>query len=100
MSATPADVVTVVSGLPRSGTSMMMRMLDAGGLPVLTDYKRLPDASNPQGYYEFERAKKLRDGDSEWLESARGKAVKVISALLEFLPPMYPYKILFMQRNI
>ena len=96
----PREVITVVSGLPRSGTSMMMRMLDAGGLPVLTDYKRLPDASNPQGYYEFERVKKLRKGDREWLESARGKAIKVISALLEFLPPMYSYKILFMQRNI
>jgi hypothetical protein len=79
---------------------MMMRMLDAGGLPVLTDAKRLPDESNPNGYYEFERVKKLADGDCEWLEAARGKAVKVISGLLEFLPPIYPYKILFMKRHI
>jgi hypothetical protein len=79
---------------------MMMRMLDAGGMSVLTDSRRLPDESNPNGYYEFERVKKLGEGDCEWLESARGKAVKVISGLLEFLPPIYPYKILFMQRNI
>jgi hypothetical protein len=79
---------------------MMMRMLDAGGLPLLTDSKRLPDESNPNGYYEFERVKKLADGDCEWLEAARGKAVKVISGLLEFLSPIYPYKILFMQRHI
>lgn len=78
----------------------MMRMLDAGGLPVLTDSKRLPDESNPYGYYEFERVKKLGEGDCQWLEAARGKAVKVISGLLEFLPPIYPYKILFMQRHI
>jgi hypothetical protein len=79
---------------------MMMKMLEAGGLPCLTDLKRSPDESNPQGYYEFESVKKLPDGDQEWLQAARGKAVKVISALLEFLPPIYPYKILFMQRNI
>jgi hypothetical protein len=96
----PSEVITVVSGLPRSGTSMMMRMLDAGGLPVLTDSRRLPDESNPNGYYEFERVKKLGDGDCEWLEAAQGKAVKVVSGLLEFLPPIYPYKVLFMQRHI
>jgi hypothetical protein len=96
----PSQVIKVVSGLPRSGTSMMMRMLDAGGMPVLTDARRLPDESNPNGYYEFERVKKLSEGDCEWLEEARGKAVKVISGLLEFLPPGYPYKIIFMQRNM
>ena len=96
----PSEVITIVSGLPRSGTSMMMKMLEAGGLYSLTDFKRLPDESNPHGYYEFERVKKLQDGDQEWLEAAQGKVVKVISALLEFLPPIYPYKILYMQRNI
>lgn len=96
----PSEVITIVSGLPRSGTSMMMKMLEAGGLPSLTDFKRSPDESNPRGYYEFERVKKLQDGDQEWLETAQGKVVKVISALLEFLPPIYPYKILYMQRNI
>jgi len=95
-----SEAISVVSGLPRSGTSMMMKMLDAGGIPVLTDSKRSPDASNPQGYYELERVKRLRYGDQEWLEAARGKAVKVISALLEYLPPVYQYKVLFMQRNI
>jgi len=96
----PSEVITVVSGLPRSGTSMMMKMLEAGGLPSLTDFKRPPDESNPHGYYEFERVKKLQDGDQEWLEAAQGKVVKVVSALLEFLPTNYPYKILYMQRNI
>lgn len=77
-----------------------MRMLAAGGMSVLTDSRRLPDENNPNGYYEFERVKKLSEGDCEWLETAQGKAVKIISGLLEFLPPLYPYKIIFMQRNI
>jgi hypothetical protein len=95
----PAEVITVVSGLPRSGTSMMMKMLDAGGLPCLTDSKRLPDENNPRGYYEFERVKKLPEGDCDWLVEAQGKVVKVVSTLLEHLPTVYPYKIVYMQRN-
>ena len=92
--------IIVVSGLPRSGTSMMMKALEAGGIPPLTDHERAADESNPKGYYEFERAKKLREGDMGWLEQARGKAVKVISALLEYLPTRYTYKIIFMQREM
>jgi len=92
--------ITVVSGLPRSGTSMMMRMLEAGGLPVLTDRQRTPDENNPRGYYEFERVKQLRSGDGAWLPEASGKAVKIISALLEYLPPCYRYRVLFMQRDL
>lgn len=92
--------VIIVSGLPRSGTSMMMKTLAAGGLLPVTDNLRTADESNPKGYYEFERVKKLKDGDYEWLEGAQGKVVKVISALLEFLPANYRYKIIFMQRNI
>lgn len=90
--------VILVSGLPRSGTSMMMKMLEAGGIPPLTDNIRSADADNPKGYYEFERAKKLREGDTGWLEEAGGKSVKTISALLEHLPPGYQYKVLFMRR--
>lgn len=93
-------VITIVSGLPRSGTSMMMKMLDAGGLPPLTDELRQPDDDNPKGYYEFERVKKLDTGDVAWLVDARGKAVKVIAALLKHLPSDHHYKVIFMQRRL
>ena len=93
----PPDI-TIVSGLPRSGTSMMMKMLEAGGLPPLTDKLRTADDDNPKGYYEFERVKKLDEGDIAWLSEARGKAVKIISALLTYLPPTYTYRVIFMQR--
>jgi hypothetical protein len=92
------DSITIVSGLPRSGTSMMMKMLEAGGIEVLTDKIRGADEDNPKGYYEFERVKKVKD-DQAWLEDARGKVVKVISALLEDLPPGYDYKVIFMRRK-
>ena len=97
---TPTQIVTVVSGLPRSGTSMMMRMLEAGGIPPLTDELREADKDNPKGYYEFERVKKLDEGDTDWVEEAQGKSVKVISALLKHLPPGYTYKLIFMRRKI
>ena len=93
------DFITIVSGLPRSGTSMMMKMLEAGGMEILTDKIREADDDNPQGYYEFERVKKLKE-DQAWLEDARGKAVKVISALLKDLPPGYNYKVIFMRRKL
>ena len=92
--------ITVVSGLPRSGTSMLMKMLEAGGMPPLTDNLRTADDDNPKGYYEFERVKKMPDGDLSWVEEAPGKAVKVISALLEHLPQGYSYRVLFMQRKM
>ncbi|NOZ72365.1 MAG: sulfotransferase [Chloroflexi bacterium] len=92
--------VIVVSGLPRSGTSMLMKMLEAGGLSVVTDGEREADTDNPKGYYEFERVKQLDKGDTAWVEEAQGKAVKVISALLEHLPPGYEYKVLFMERRM
>ena len=91
--------VIVVSGLPRSGTSMMMRMLAEGGVPILTDELRRADDDNPKGYFELEVVRQLKDGNTTWLEEARGKAVKVISALLEFLPHEYQYKIIFMERD-
>ncbi len=92
--------VIVVSGLPRSGTSMMMKMIEAGGIPPMIDGIREADGDNPKGYYEFERVKKLDKGDTEWVAEARGKAVKVISQLLKHLPDGYEYKVIFMQRNI
>lgn len=95
---TDSHGIVIVSGLPRSGTSMMMKMLEAGGIPPLTDRLRTADDDNPKGYYEFERAKKLKDGDNAWLPDAQGKAVKVISALLTHLPPDYSYRVIFMVR--
>jgi hypothetical protein len=92
--------IIIVSGLPRSGTSMMMKMLAAGGVPVLTDAIRRADDDNPEGYFEFERAKQLDKGDTAWLDEARGKAVKVISALLPHLPDTYVYRVIFMERDI
>jgi hypothetical protein len=92
--------ITIVSGLPRSGTSMMMKMLEAGGMQILTDNVRLADDNNPKGYYEFERVKKLKDGDTAWIETAQGKVLKIISALLEHLPGEYHYKVVFMRRSM
>lgn len=94
------EAIVVVSGLPRSGTSMMMKMLDAGGIPPLTDEIREADSDNPKGYYEFERVKQLDKGDTAWLPQAQGKAVKVISALLQHLPDDYTYYVIFMRREI
>jgi hypothetical protein len=92
------DYIVVVSGLPRSGTSMMMKMLDAGGQPILTDNLREPDANNPNGYYEFERVKQLTDGDFDWIPEAGGKVVKIVTGLVMNLPSDHKYKVIFMQR--
>lgn len=91
--------VTIVSGLPRSGTSMMMRMLEAGGMPVLIDNIRTADPDNPRGYYEFEAVKQTKS-DPSWLDSAPGKAVKMVYRLLYDLPNTYEYRVLFMRRNL
>jgi hypothetical protein len=93
-------VVTIVSGLPRSGTSIMMQMLEAGGITLLVDEIRKADADNPRGYYEFQRVKRLEEGDYDWLTEADGKAVKVISALLEHLPGTYHYRVILMTRRM
>lgn len=79
---------------------MMMRMLEAGGIPPLSDGQRAADENNPRGYYEFEAVKKLPEGKYAWLAQANGKAVKVISALLEYLPAGYPYRVVFMERDL
>lgn len=102
MSPTPnsSAPVIVVSGLPRSGTSLMMNMLQAGGIPIVTDEERTADDDNPKGYFELERVKQLSKGDVSWVPEARGQAVKVISALLEHLPPTCQYRVLFMRRRL
>ncbi len=91
--------VTIVSGLPRSGTSMMMRMLEAGGMPVLTDQIRSADTDNPRGYYEFEAVKRTAQ-DSSWLNRAEGHAVKMVYRLLYDLPDNFDYRVLVMRRDL
>lgn len=93
--------IIVVSGLPRSGTSMMMTMLAAAGLPVVTDEIRTADEDNPKGYFELEQIKDLdKTRDKSWLRQHRGKVVKIISFLLKDLPDDNAYKVLFMRRNL
>jgi hypothetical protein len=92
--------IVVVSGLPRSGTSMAMKMLDAGGMPLVTDGLRQADISNPNGYYEFEPVKDLQRGEAAWLATARGKAVKIVSPLITYLPESYDYQVIFMRRPL
>jgi hypothetical protein len=96
---TAKQPIIIVSGLPRSGTSMMMRMLAEGGLPILTDELRRADDDNPNGYFELEVVRQLKEGNLAWLKDADGKVVKVISALLEYLPQDHHYKIIFMERD-
>ncbi len=93
--------IVVVSGLPRSGTSMVMKMLEAGGLPILTDGLRTADEDNPKGYYEVERVKNLaQEDDKRWLAEARGKVIKVISYLLKSLPSRFNYRVVFIRREM
>ena len=93
------ETITIVSGLPRSGTSMMMAMLQAGGLSILTDKIRKADKDNPKGYFELEKVKEI-EKDQSWLKKAEGKVVKIISSLLEFLPKDDDYQIIFMERDL
>jgi hypothetical protein len=91
--------IILVSGLPRSGTSMMMQMLEAGGIELIVDHIRKADENNLRGYYELEKIKQLNK-DSSWLENAYGKAIKVVSMLLYQLPMNKKYKIIFMTRKM
>jgi hypothetical protein len=93
--------IIVVSGLPRSGTSMAMKMLEAGGMSVVTDGARSADEDNPRGYFEDERVKDLeRTDDKSWVAGCRGKVLKVISFLLKDLPDEHRYQVIFMQRDL
>jgi hypothetical protein len=93
------SIIVIVSGLPRSGTSMMMRMIEAGGVEVVTDNIRMADVDNPQGYYEFEKVKRIKN-DSSWLKGCRNKAFKMVSELLYHLPGNEKYKVVFMRRDM
>jgi LPS sulfotransferase NodH len=92
-------MITIVSGLPRSGTSLMMQMLAAGGMPVLSDGERRADTDNPRGYLEWERVKQLPK-EPGLIAEAEGKVVKVISQLLLSLPAGHEYRVIFMQRPL
>lgn len=95
------EPIIIVSGLPRSGTSMMMKMLDAAGLPIMTDEIRTADVDNPKGYFEFERVKDLeKEKDKSWVREGRGKVLKVISFLIKDLPDENFYRIIFMRRDL
>jgi hypothetical protein len=95
------EPVIIVSGLPRSGTSMMMKMLDAAGLEMMVDHERTADEDNPKGYYEYERVKDLeKEPDKSWVGQARGKVLKVISHLLKDLPDDNYYQVIFMRRDL
>ena len=93
------EVITVISGLPRCGTSMMMQMLEAGGMQIVTDHIRKADEDNPRGYYEFEKVKEIKN-KTDWLEACHGKAFKMVSALLFYLPKDKRYKVIFMKRRM
>ncbi len=93
--------VVIVSGLPRSGTSMMMKMLTAAGLEIVTDNVRTADPDNPKGYFEYERVKELdKGGDKGWLREHKGKVLKIISFLLKDLPDDCFYQVIFMRRDL
>lgn len=93
------NTIIIVSGLPRSGTSMMMQMLTSGGLTALTDDVRAKDTNNPKGYFEYEKVKSLGQ-NADWLHLAQGKVIKVIAQLVPFLPNQFDYKIIMMHRDI
>jgi len=92
-------MITIVSGLPRSGTSLMMQMLHAGGLPVLSDSVRKPNLDNPRGYLEWERVKQLKK-DPSLIAEAEGKVVKIVSEFVMSLSSVHDYRIVFMQRPL
>lgn len=93
------DKVIIVSGLPRSGTSMIMQMLKAGGIELIYDELRPVDQSNPNGYFELEKVKSLAE-DNSWIPNCKGKAIKILYHLLKYLPKELDYKIIFMHRNL
>ena len=91
--------LTIVSGLPRSGTSLMMQMLEAGGLPALTDGVRAADVDNPKGYYEFEPVKTTKE-DPSWVSAGVGNVVKMVHLLLLDLPAGFDYRVVFLRRDL
>ena len=97
----PGEPIVVVSGLPRSGTSMLMKMLESGGMEILSDSERAADIDNPKGYFEYERIKDLeKENDKSYVREGRGKVLKVISFLIKDLPDDNDYSVIFMRRDL
>src|SRR5580698_469506 len=92
-------MITIVSGLPRSGTSMLMQMLVAGGMTPLTDNLRQPDEDNPRGYFEFEPVKQMAN-DTSWIDQARGKVIKIVAPMIPNLPDGVPCRVILIERDI
>lgn len=95
----PRDFATIVTGLPRSGTSLVMQMLGAGGMPLLVDDARPPDADNPHGYFEHAAVKRIRD-DARFVSAAIGRALKIVVPLVTHLPATVPLRVLFVERDL
>ena len=93
------EYITVVSGLPRSGTSMLMKILEKGKITPFIDNIRIADSDNPEGYYEFDPVKKLKD-DNSWLFKCKGHSVKIVSPLIENIPLNLNYKVIFIDRDM
>jgi hypothetical protein len=91
--------ILVVSGLPRSGTSMLMQMLEAAGFPLRYDRLRTPDSHNPRGYYEFAPIKGIRN-DATIVVGAEGRGIKVVAPLLPSMPPGFDYRVVFIERDM
>jgi hypothetical protein len=95
------EPLIVVSGLPRSGTSMLMQMIEAGGVEIVADFERAADPDNPEGYYELERVKQIDGGEeTAWLVDVRGKAIKIVSHYLRYLPDTNNYRVIFVHRDL
>ncbi len=95
------EPIVVVSGLPRSGTSMLMKMLESGGMEILSDSERAADIDNPKGYFEYGRIKDLeKETDKSYIREGRGKVLKVISFLIKDLPDDNDYRVIFMRRDL
>jgi hypothetical protein len=92
-------MITIVSGLPRSGTSLLMQMLKISNMNILSDNIRQADESNPRGYYEYEKVKSLQK-DNSWMQQQDGKVIKIIAQLLKYIPKKLQYKVIFMERNL
>jgi len=99
MRARPDRSVTIVTGVPRSGTSLVMQMLAAGGLPIASDGVRRADPDNPRGYFELEAARRLAR-DASWLPGIAGRAVKLVHTLVPSLPPDLRYRVLLVRRRL
>ena len=93
------SVITIVTGLPRSGTSLMMQILKNIPLEIITDNHRKSDVNNPEGYYEFEAVKGILK-NNQFLKDCQGKGIKIVAPLVQFIDLKLNYKVIFMRRHM